>query len=78
MKTPDEELRHDEEARRLRVARAAALMELFRRAHGRDALTAEELRHWAASNAPEQTVDPLKILSAEQIAAALRDCLRDR
>jgi hypothetical protein len=78
MITRDEHLRREEETRRLRVAEAAARMELFRRTHGRDALTAEELRLWAASNPPENPFDPSKILSAEQIASALRDCLRDR
>ena len=78
MNARDQDLRRDEEARRLRVARAAALMELFRRAHGRDAATADELRNWAESNPPEQPLDPGKILTAEQIASALQDCLRDR
>ena len=53
-------------------------MELFRRANGREASTAEELRRWAASNAPERPVDPFAILTPEQIASALSDCLRRR
>jgi hypothetical protein len=74
----DPDKRRDEDERRLRVAQAAALMELFRRANGREASTAEELRHWAAFNAPEKPVDPFAILTPEQIASALSDCLRGR
>ena len=70
--------RRDEDARQARVLQAAALMELFKRAHGRDAATAAELRSWASSNAARIPADPQAVLTAEQIAAALSDCLRRR
>ena len=70
-----DELR-DEEARKIRILHAAARMELFRRANGRDAGTAQELREWLERNPSEQPLDPVALLTQEQITAALRDCLR--
>jgi len=75
---PDQEALNPEEARRRRVVHAAALMELFRRANGREAWTAEELRRWAAAREPNEAIDPSAILTPEQIRAALHDCLRRR
>jgi hypothetical protein len=75
MTVRDPEASRDEEARRARVIHAAALMELFKRAHGREAATAAELRSWAASNAPQIPPDPTSVLTPEQIASALSDCL---
>ncbi len=65
----------DEEARRLRILQAAARMELFRRANGREAATAQELREWVESH-PNELLEPAALLTHEQMAAALRDCLR--
>jgi len=65
-----------EEARRLRILHAAARLELFRRAHGHEATTVQELREWFEKNPSEGSLEPDTLLTHEQIAAALRDCLR--
>jgi len=78
MAARDQEALDHEEARRRRVVQAAALMELFRRANGREASTADELRRWAAAREPNEAIDPSAILTPEQIAAALHDCLHHR
>ena len=75
MTARDSDVHRDEEARRARVVQAAALMELFKRAHGREAATAAELRSWAAHSAPRIPPDPAAVLTPEQIASALSDCL---
>ena len=66
----------DEEARRLRILQAAARMELFRRANGREAATAQELREWVETHPSDDLLEPGALLTHEQMAAALRDCLR--
>jgi len=76
IEAPSRDLPGEEEARRRRVVHAAALMELFRRAHGREASTADELRQWAAANESSDAINPAAILTPEQIASALHDCLR--
>ncbi|HEY2817684.1 MAG TPA: hypothetical protein VGK44_11200 [Casimicrobiaceae bacterium] len=78
MTARDQEALNHEAARRRRVVQAAALMELFRRANGREASTADELRRWAAARGPNEAIDPAAILTPEQIAAALHDCLHHR
>jgi hypothetical protein len=78
MTARDRDQGRDEEARQARVVHAAALMELFKRAHGREASTAAELRAWASSNPSMLPPDPKAVLTAEQIASALSDCLRRR
>ncbi len=54
-----------------RLAQAAALLKLFRKAHGREAANIAELQAWVAAQAPGR-VDRLAVLADEEIAKTVR------
>ena len=62
--------RDELESDQYRYLQGAAVVELFRRSHGRDPVSFEDLAAWAHDWQPER-IDPFDVLTREQIAAAL-------
>ncbi len=58
-----------------RLAQAAALLKLFRKAHGREAANVAELEAWVATRRPSK-LDPFAVLTDEESAKAVRSQVR--
>jgi hypothetical protein len=61
------------DARVYRLCQAAALLKLFHNAHGREAVSTEELSEWRATQPKaERPIDPYSILTDDEIKAVIQ------
>ena len=63
-------------ANRWRLLQAATVMALFRRTHGRDATSPDELGRWArrALANVAKPIDPFAVLTADELEIIKREC----